>query len=83
MKSLRHWILLLTCLLITACEPAGDENSVEGDEAGECSDGVDNDQDGNTDCNDDGCINAIDCTSIGDDDATPADDDDDDDDDDD
>ncbi len=33
----------------------------EGDEAGECDDGVDNDQDGLTDCDDDGCAAATGC----------------------
>ena len=48
---------------------------VEGDEAGECDDGVDNDQDGLTDCDDDGCENASAC--VGDDDDVTSDDDDD------
>ncbi len=34
---------------------------IEGDEAGECDDGVDNDQDGLTDCDDDGCAAATGC----------------------
>lgn len=33
----------------------------EGDEAGECSDGADNDQDGLFDCDDDGCAGSPDC----------------------
>ncbi len=50
----------------------------EGDEADECSDGVDNDQDGLTDCDDDGCEAATACSGddddngdddVGDDDA--------------
>ena len=56
------------------CPPG--ENSdpeLEGDDAGECDDGVDNDQDGLTDCDDDGCENATACTGDddfdGDDDA--------------
>ena len=48
---------------------------VEGDEAGECDDGVDNDQDGALDCRDDGCAIASVCT--GDDDDASDDDDDD------
>lgn len=36
---------------------------VEGDEAGECSDGADNDQDGAFDCDDPDCENAPDCES--------------------
>ncbi len=50
----------------------GDDFGFEGDEAGECSDGVDNDQDGLTDCDDDGCEAATSCSGddddIGDDD---------------
>ncbi len=41
----------------TGTEPVG----FEGDEAGECSDGADNDQDGDFDCNDDGCLESPDC----------------------
>ena len=52
---------------------------VEGDEAGECDDGVDNDQDGALDCDDEGCAIA---TACADDDDIAGDDDDDDDDDD-
>jgi hypothetical protein len=37
---------------------------VEGDEAGECDDGVDNDQDGLTDCDDDGCAAATGCEDV-------------------
>ncbi len=51
---------------------------IEGDEAGECDDGVDNDQDGSTDCDDDGCENATACTGdddTGDDDSAGDDDD--------
>ncbi len=47
---------------------------VEGDEDGECSDGVDNDQDGTLDCGDPGCISAAACA--GDDDDSASDDDD-------
>jgi len=46
----------------------------EGDEAGECSDGVDNDQDGTTDCDDEGCATATDCAGDDDDDAGDEDD---------
>jgi hypothetical protein len=49
--------------------------AVEGDEAGECGDGADNDQDGSADCDDDGC--AVDAACTGDDDDTAGDDDDD------
>ena len=53
---------------LQGCAPA-----VEGDEAGECDDGVDNDQDGLLDCDDDGCSIAAACT--GDDDDAANDDD--------
>lgn len=33
----------------------------EGDEPGECTDGVDNDDDGSVDCADDGCVGSPDC----------------------
>ena len=44
----------------------GDDDDVteapyEGDDAGECSDGADNDQDGLFDCEDDGCVGSPDC----------------------
>ncbi len=63
--------LLILIAVQTGC-PAGD---VEGDEAGECDDGVDNDQDGVTDCADDGCFAATVCAEGDDDDATGDDDD--------
>ena len=46
--------------LILAC---GDKEPAlyEGDEAGECSDGADNDLDGLFDCNDEGCAGSPDC----------------------
>ena len=75
MKPEKLCKLLLACLLLgvlPACD-GGDDVPVEGDEAGECSDGVDNDQDGLTDCSDDGCAAATAC--VGDDDDTSGDDD--------
>ncbi len=68
---------LLIPLFFIACS-SGVEN-IEGDEAGECEDGVDNDQDGLTDCYDLGCSDATGCGD--DDDSAAADDDDADDDD--
>ena len=65
-------LFLLAALLVTGC-PAADEE-VEGDEAGECSDGADNDQDGAADCADSGC--AADLACAGDDDDATGDDDD-------
>ena len=49
---------------------------LEGDEAGECSDGVDNDQDGAVDCSDPGCAAAGACAVDDDDDDAGPDDDD-------
>ena len=63
--------LLPACGADIALNPA---DEVEGDDPGECSDGTDNDQDGVTDCDDDGCAADADCT--GDDDDTTGDDDD-------
>ncbi len=65
-------LFLLAALLVTGCPPADEE--VEGDEVGECSDGVDNDQDGSADCADPGC--AADLACAGDDDDATGDDDD-------
>ena len=42
--------------------------TVEGDESGECDDGVDNNQNGLTDCSDPGCAAAVACDPSGDDD---------------
>lgn len=50
---------LLAVLLAVgiACTP----EEIEGDDAGECSDGADNDQNGDFDCDDDGCEDSPDC----------------------
>ena len=75
------WMLMLILpLLLLGCP---EDTEVEGDEAGECSDGVDNDQDGRADCDDPGCNAATACEgddddTSDDDDTTPGDDDDDD-----
>jgi len=48
-------------------EPGDDDDDVpdrEDDFAGECSDGIDNDEDGFTDCNDLDCIRSIDCRPV-------------------
>ena len=72
--KLNRWFLipmvLGLLLAIPGCEP---DAEVEGDEAGECDDGVDNDQDGPVDCDDPGCATATAC--VGDDDAVGDDDD--------
>ena len=49
--------LLCFTLFLAACPAA----PIEGDEAGECDDSVDNDQDGATDCDDDQCAAATAC----------------------
>ena len=50
--------LWMTVLLI-AC--SGDKVQTEGMNPGECSDGADNDGDGDYDCNDEDCSGAPDC----------------------
>jgi hypothetical protein len=50
--------------------------NVEGANTGECSDGVDNDEDGFTDCDDTDCANRSNCLGDDDDDTTGDDDDD-------
>ena len=50
--------VVLGLVVLPACDV-----EVEGDERGECSDGVDNDQDGPTDCDDSGCATATACSS--------------------
>ncbi len=44
----------VVALLASACDGGG-LDEYEGDEAGECDDGADNDGDGSADCDDDGC----------------------------
>ncbi len=50
----------LSLVLALGCLGIGDKD-VEGDEAGECSDGADNDQNGLFDCDDEGCAGSPDC----------------------
>lgn len=70
--------LLLLALLLTACggditviEQGDDDDSApapyEGDDPGECSDGADNDQDGDFDCDDADCSGAPECAEGGED----------------
>jgi outer membrane protein assembly factor BamB len=82
---------LVLCLPACPSRTSEDDGEYEGDEAGECEDGADNDQDGDFDCADTDCQGAPVCTgdddnadddtadddSQGDDDSTPGDDDDD------
>ena len=51
-------------LLLACGEKFDNPESYEGDEAGECSDGADNDLDGLFDCNDDGCAGSPDCEEV-------------------
>ena len=62
------FVLLFAGLTVLAGCPTSDDTDIEGNEAGECDDGVDNDQDGVTDCDDDGCLFAAVCGG-GDDDT--------------
>ncbi len=50
----------VTLILSLGCLGIGNKD-VEGDEAGECSDGADNDQNGLFDCDDEGCAGSPDC----------------------
>ena len=68
----RGALLLLVSSLAAAC----DEPTVEGQNPGECEDGVDNDQDDIIDCLDSDCVRSPACASPEDDDETPVDDDD-------
>ena len=68
-RSLLLFLLALSLLFVAGCDA-----EVEGDAAGECDDGVDNDQDGTVDCDDEGCAIAAACS--GDDDDSAGDDDD-------
>ena len=55
-RSLLSLMALCLLFVLPACDA-----EVEGDEPGECGDGVDNDQDGTLDCNDEGCAIATTC----------------------
>ncbi len=55
---------LLPCLAFALLLPGcfdQEPEEFEGDEAGECSDGADNDQDGLFDCDDEDCEGSEDC----------------------
>ncbi len=59
----RHALLssaALSLVLALGCLGIGNKD-IEGDEAGECSDGADNDQNGLFDCDDEGCFGSPDC----------------------
>ena len=60
MKSI---ILGASLLALVAC---GEEEKAEGMTAGDCTDGADNDGDGDFDCNDDRCAGSSDCSGTND-----------------
>jgi len=71
-------VLLALALVLVSCAArgrGGDSGNIEGDLAGECSDGADNDQDGLYDCLDPDCAQSTDCSGGGDDDDSQGDDD--------
>ena len=76
-SSWRLITLITLALLLVGCPVRRDDDDeeYEGDDAGECSDGADNDRDGLYDCEDDDCAGAPDCAGGDDDDATGDDDD--------
>ncbi|MFN0246831.1 MAG: hypothetical protein ACKV2T_07970 [Kofleriaceae bacterium] len=55
--------IFLTFVVLAACGGTGDQPG-EGQTAGDCSDGADNDGDGAFDCDDMGCTNAPACDSV-------------------
>lgn len=58
--------MLLSLLTLMACNPVS-VGSEEGAIDGECTDGLDNDGDGDTDCDDAGCLSQAECNISGDD----------------
>ena len=60
---LRFGVVALVLASVLGCGLAGGKD-VEGDEAGECRDGADNDQDGDFDCDDEDCVGSPDCEEV-------------------
>jgi microbial collagenase len=76
---MRRWLVVrleVVVLGALCCFAAGCGSSGEGATTGDCSDEVDNDEDGDVDCADSGCIGDFDCDGTTDDDDSMADDDD-------
>ena len=71
-----YWLAFVGMMLVLAVSCGG---GGEGAVSGECSDEVDNDSDGDVDCDDEGCVGDLDCVildeSDDDDDSAPDDDD--------
>ena len=63
--SLVIWFFLVGCLDFLKEEPKEDEDTEreEGQQQGDCFDGEDNDEDGDIDCDDDGCFDKPACES--------------------
>jgi len=61
MRLLRALLTAAATLVLCSCQAA----PYEGSQPGDCTDGADNDADGNYDCLDDGCLAAPDCTDTG------------------
>ncbi len=59
----------VAALLVAGAVACNRTTPIEGDEEGECSDEVDNDQNGRTDCEDAGCKHALVCIGGGEDDG--------------
>ena len=64
----RSILIVFSLLSLAAGSVSGCTPSEEGLVSGECSDGLDNDDDGAIDCEDLGCLGDYDCVSAGDDD---------------
>ena len=71
--TLAPMFLVLAIAVVWSCN----QEIVEGQHAGDCSDGADNDMDGLFDCDDDTCAGSPVCDGPGDDDDTSSSDDDD------
>ncbi len=61
MTLVRHLLTTAALLVLCSCQPS----RYEGGQPGDCTDGADNDADGNYDCLDDGCLAAPDCLDTG------------------